>query len=188
MDSPLQAPAVVAVVVTCDPGSWLEEALEALAAQDYPNLSVLVIDANSAEDPTPRVARVLPDAFVRRLPTNRGYAASVNEVLKLVEGASHLLLCHDDVAPAPDAVRIMVEEAFRSNAGIVAPKLLDWEEPARLLQVGMSADRGGRPVALAGPGPGGQPPGEGTRPPVLARELGSDEGGEASQVARLQVS
>ncbi len=149
MDSPLQAPAVVAVVVTCDSGSWLEEALESLAAQDYPNLSVLVIDANSAEDPTARVARVLPDAFVRRLPANRGYAASANEALKLVEGASHYLLCHDDVVLAPDAVRLMLEEAFRSNAGIVTPKLLDWHEPARLLQVGMSADRGGAPVALA---------------------------------------
>jgi len=149
MDSPLQAPAVVAVVVTCDSGSWLEEALEALAAQDYPNLSVLVIDANSAEDPTPRVARILPDAFVRRLPANRGYAASANEALKLVDGASLYLLCHDDIVPAPDVVRVMVEEAFRSNAGIVTPKLLDWHEPARLLQVGMSADRGGSPVALA---------------------------------------
>lgn len=149
MDSPLQAPAVVAVVVTCDSGPWLEEALEALAAQDYPNLSVLVIDANSAEDPAQRVASVLPEAFVRRLPANRGYAASANEALELVEGATHFLLCHDDVAPEPDAVRIMVEEAFRSNAAIVAPKLLDWHEPARLLQVGMSADRGGAPVALA---------------------------------------
>ncbi|MDP8976177.1 MAG: glycosyltransferase [Actinomycetota bacterium] len=149
MDSPLQAPAVVAVVVTCDSGSWLEDALESLAAQDYPNLSVLVIDANSAEDPSARVARILPDAFVRRLPANRGYAASANEALKLVEGASHYLLCHDDVVLAPDALRLMLEEAFRSNAGIVTPKLLDWHEPARLLQVGMSADRGGAPVALA---------------------------------------
>jgi GT2 family glycosyltransferase len=149
MDSPLQAPAVVAVVVTCDPGPWLEEVLQALADQDYPNLSVLVIDANSAEDPTPRVARVMPGAYVRRLATNRGYAASANEALKLVEGASHFLLCHDDVVLAPDVARVMVEEAYRSNAGIVAPKLVDWEEPARLLQVGMSADRGGAPVALA---------------------------------------
>ena len=39
------APAVVAVVVTCDPGSWFEQALASLADQDYPNLSVLVIDA-----------------------------------------------------------------------------------------------------------------------------------------------
>ncbi len=148
MDSPLQAPPVVAVVVTCDSGPWLEEALEALADQDYPNFSVLVIDAGSAVDPTPRVADILPGAFVRRMPTNRGYAAATNEALGLVEGASHFLLCHDDVAPAPDAVRLMVEEAFRSNAGLVAPKLVDWDDPHRLLQVGMGIDKSGAPHAL----------------------------------------
>jgi GT2 family glycosyltransferase len=46
----------VAVVVTCNPGPWLEGCLGALAAQDYPDLSVLVIDAGSDEDPTGRVA------------------------------------------------------------------------------------------------------------------------------------
>ena len=148
MDSPLQAPPVVAVVVTCDSGPWLEEALEALGEQDYPNLSVLVVDAASAVDPTPRVASVLPGAYVRCLPENIGYAGATNEALTVVEGASHFLLCHDDVAPAPDAVRLMVEEAFRSNAGLVAPKLVSWDDPQRLLQVGMGIDKSGAPHPL----------------------------------------
>ena len=148
MDSPLQAPPVVAVVVTCNSGPWLEEALEALGTQDYPNLSVLVIDAASSVEPTSRVAAVLPGAYVRCLPTNEGYASATNEALKLVEGASHLLLCHDDVAPEPDAVRLLVEEAFRSNAGLVAPKLVDWDDPRRLLQVGMGIDKSGAPHPL----------------------------------------
>ena len=148
MESALQAPPVVAVVVTCDAGAWLEEALEAIGAQDYPNLEVLVIDAGSAVDPTPRVAAVLPGAYVRRLPENAGYAAATNEALTLVEGASHFLLCHDDVAPEPDALRIMVEEAFRSNAGLVAPKLVSWDDPRRLLQVGMGVDKSGAPHPL----------------------------------------
>ncbi len=147
-----QAPAVVAVMVTCDPGPWLEEALAALAAQDYPNLSVLVIDAASAEDPTSRVAAVLPGAYVRRLPVNPGYAAAANEALEAVEGSCHLLFCHDDVAPEPDAVRLLVEEAFRSNAAVVAPKLVDWNDPTRLLQVGMGADKSGAPAPLVEPG------------------------------------
>ncbi|HVM05498.1 MAG TPA: glycosyltransferase [Acidimicrobiales bacterium] len=145
MDTPRQAPPVVAVVVTCDSGPWLEEALEALGDQDYPNLSVLVVDAASAEDPTARVASVLPRAYVRRLDENRGYAAATNEVLSVVQGASHFLLCHDDVAPDPDAVRLMVEEAYRSNAGLVCPKLVDWDDPRRLLQVGMAVDKSGAP-------------------------------------------
>jgi GT2 family glycosyltransferase len=147
-DAAPAAPPVVAVVVTHDPGPWLEDCLAALSEQDYPNLSVLVVDAASTEDPTPRVAGVLPSAFVRRLDDNPGFGPAANQVLQVVEGASHYLFCHDDVAPAPDALRGMVEEAFRSNAGIVAPKLVDWDEPERLLQVGMGADKAGAPAAL----------------------------------------
>jgi GT2 family glycosyltransferase len=145
MDAAPSAPPVVAVVVTHDAGPWLEDALAALGEQDYPNLSVLVVDAASTEDPTPRVASVLPSAYVRRLSDNPGFGPAANEVLQVVEGASHFLFCHDDVAPAPDAVRALVEEAFRSNAGIVAPKLVEWSEPERLLQVGLSADKSGAP-------------------------------------------
>jgi GT2 family glycosyltransferase len=62
-----------------------------------------------------------------------------------VQGASFLLLCHDDVRLEPDVVRILVEEAFRSNAGVVGPKVVEWADPERLLSVGMGADRYGQP-------------------------------------------
>jgi hypothetical protein len=39
-----------------------------------------------------------------------------------------------------DAVRIMVEEAYRSNAGIVGPKIVDHDQPEILLEVGMGLD------------------------------------------------
>jgi GT2 family glycosyltransferase len=146
------APPIVAVIVTCDPGEWFEETLRAFASQDYPELSILVLDAASAVDPTPRVAAVLPGAFVRRLPTNRGFGATANEALAMVEGASLLLFCHDDVAPDPDAIHILVEESFRSNAGIVTPKLVTWDDPTRLLHVGMAVDKGGAVVDRVEPG------------------------------------
>jgi len=130
-------------MVLHDAGPWLEESLEALAAQDYPDLSVLLIDAGSAVDPTSRVAATLPSAFVRRVRDNRGYGASANEVMAVVEGATHFVFLHDDAAPEPDAIRMLVEEAYRSNAGVVAPKLVDWREPSRLLAVGGGADKAG---------------------------------------------
>src|SRR5581483_10971066 len=98
-------PPVVAVMVTCNPGWWMEDCLESLAQQDYPALSVLVIDADSAEDPTGRVATVLPTAFVRRVHRRRGFGLAANEVLSVVEGASHFVFCHDDVILTPSAVR-----------------------------------------------------------------------------------
>ncbi len=143
------APPVVAVVVTHDPGAWFEEALAGLAAQDYPALDVLVVDAGSTADPSQRVAAVLPQAYVRRLDANPGFGAAANDVLQVVEGAGFYAFCHDDVALAPDAIRTMVEEAFRSNAGVVGPKLVMWDEPQRLLQVGMAADKTGALAPLA---------------------------------------
>ncbi|MGD1011018.1 MAG: glycosyltransferase [Acidimicrobiales bacterium] len=138
-----QAPPVVAVVVAHDPGPWFEECLQSLGAQDYPNLDVLVVDAASREELTARVAAVLPRAFIFRQAENAGFSVAANEALELVEGASHLLICHDDVAPAGDAVRLMVGEALRSNAGVVGPKFVDWETPDRLLDLGMGVDRFG---------------------------------------------
>ena len=146
------APAVVAVIVTCDPGPWFAETLRAFAAQEYPELSVLVLDAGSAEDPSAVVAAELPGAFVRLLGVNRGFGASANEALAMVEGASHFLFCHDDIAPAPDAVHLLVEESYRSNAGVVAPKLVSWDDPGRLLHVGMAVDKGGAVVDRVEPG------------------------------------
>jgi GT2 family glycosyltransferase len=150
--APDAAPTVVAVLVTSDPGPWLETALASLAAQEYPALSVLVLDSGSSEDPTPRIAAAMPRAFVRRLTQNVGFAAAANDAITAVEGATFLLFCHDDVALSPDAVGVMVEEAYRSNAGIVGPKLVDYEHPDILLEVGMAVDHYGVPFSGIEPG------------------------------------
>src|SRR5438552_18667401 len=109
MDPPA-APPVVAVVVVSDPGPWLEETLSSLGAQDYPDLSVLVLDA--AAHPDPQIGRALPGAHYRRLPESVPWAVAANEVLGMVEGAAYLLFVHQDAALAPDAVRQLVEEAL----------------------------------------------------------------------------
>ena len=146
------APAVVAVVVTRNPGPWFDEALAALDAQDYSNLAVLVIDAASDIDPTPRVASVLPDAYVRRLEDNPGFGAAANHVRDVVDGAAFYCFLHDDAAPTERAITTMVSEALRSNAGIVGPKLVRFDDERRILQVGESTDKTGERVTLVEPG------------------------------------
>lgn len=140
------APAVRAVVVTHEAGDFLEATLASLAAQDYPNLSVVVVDAASTLPVADRVAAVLPDARVVRLEHNPGFGRAVDEVLDDLTGHPFSLLCHDDVDLAPDAVRLLVEEAFRSNAGIVGPKIVRWDDRRSLLSVGEGADKFGFPV------------------------------------------
>ncbi len=146
------APTVVAVVVTRDPGPSFDEAMESLAAQDYPTLSILVVDAGSAEDVTPRVAEVAPSAFVRRSEQPLSFAEATEGVLGTVEGAAFYLFCHDDTALEEGAVQALVAEAFRSNAGIVGAKLVDWDDPERLRSVGARVDRFAYPAPISEPG------------------------------------
>ena len=143
-------PAVVAVVVTRNPGPWLETMLASIDAQEYANLTTLVIDAASVTDPTERVAAVLPNAFVKRAHTS-SFAGAANAALGAIEGASFYLFCHDDVELGPGTVQAMVEEAFRSNAGVVGAKLVDWDAPEHLRSVGGSIDKFGFSWPIAEP-------------------------------------
>lgn len=140
-------PPVVVVVVARDPGDWFEQCLRSIGGQTYANLSVLVVDAASATSLAPRVAVVLPDAHERRLETNPGFGAACNEVLGTVQGAAFYLFCHDDVRLEPDAVQVMVEEAFRANAGVVGPKLVQWDDPKRLAAMAVGVDKFGAAAA-----------------------------------------
>jgi GT2 family glycosyltransferase len=146
-----EIPTVAAVVVTRNPGDRLEHTLRSLRAQDYQSVAVMVVDAGSHDDPTARIAAALPDAYVHRMP-NSGFAVAANEALYAVRNATFLLICHDDVVLDPSAVRVMLEEAFRSNAGIVGPKLVDVDNPDLLLEVGRSIDRFGIPHTGIEPG------------------------------------
>jgi GT2 family glycosyltransferase len=131
-DEPVvEIPPLVAVVVTHDPGPWFTETLQSLADQTYPDLAVLVIDTASEQDPGDLVHSILPAAHVHYLDHDPGFAGAANLVRELVEGATFYAFCHDDIALDPDALRTLVEEAFRSNAGVIGPKLVSWGQDRR---------------------------------------------------------
>jgi GT2 family glycosyltransferase len=142
-ESPIAAPPVVAVVVTHEPGPWFEDLLNSLARQDYPNLTVMVLIAETDDGITGRVKAALPTAHVRLVPENLGFGVTANAALHLVEGSGLFCFLHDDVALDSDAITRLVEELYRSNAGIVGPKLVDWDDPRVLQNVGLGVDRFG---------------------------------------------
>ena len=149
------APSVVAVMVVHEPGDWFDVTLQSLADQDYPNFRTLFLLTSDGDedDLTARIRSVIPSAFVRSLSGNPGYGPAINEVLRLVEGDNgFFLLCHDDIAPAPDVVRLLVAELFRSNAGMVGPKLTEWDHPRMLQHVGLGLDRFGEVDPIVDPG------------------------------------
>ncbi len=137
------APPVVAVVLARSGSAHLEACLGALAESDYPDLTVLVM-ARGGTDLRARVAAVLPHAYVRAS-EGAGVAEAANLALSTVAGAPFLLLCHDDTVVDPGALRVLVAEAYRSNAAVVGPKVVDPERPEILREVGWSVDRFGVP-------------------------------------------
>ena len=151
-------PPVVATMVVHQPGDWFAETLQGLIDQDYPGLQFLFLLTGEATDPGNQPARdlidtMVPDAVVRYVGGNPGYAASCNSVLNLVQGDGGLFcFLHDDVALAPHAVTALVEEMYRSNAGVVGPKLVHWQDPRRIQSVGIAVDRLGVEMPLADDG------------------------------------
>src|SRR5262245_30087959 len=134
---------VVVVVVTHDPPADRRDALlAALAAQDHPNLDVLVVDTGD-DDVTEPVHAVLPEARIERRPGAGGFGAAANTVLDLVSGAEYYVFCHDDVEPDAGAVSALVAAAEHWDADVVGPKLVATDDPRRLLQFGVTVDKVG---------------------------------------------
>ena len=134
---------MLALVVAHQPGDWFEETLESLAAQDYERLSVAVVDA-SGLGIADRVHSVIPDADVINAPGSTGFTDAANSVLVSgLEESSFLLVCHDDVALATNAVTMLVTQAVDTGAGIAGLKLVHWDRPEVIQHIGFDVDRFG---------------------------------------------
>ena len=147
--SRVQAPPVVAAIVVHQPCPWLEEVVTSLASQDYPNLQTLFFVTSSTSSASTAstveseiIRHTLPAAVIRQVEGNPGYGPLMNEVSRLVEGESGFFcFMHDDVALDSNAISSMIEEMFRSNAGVVGPKIVMWDDVSVLQSVGLGADR-----------------------------------------------
>src|SRR6185295_1026147 len=81
---------------------------------------------------------------------NPGLPAAVRSALEVeaAGGADYVLIHHDDVALDPEAIEAMVEVAERiDGVGVVGPKVVDWDDPTVLREVGLSTDRFGYPYS-----------------------------------------
>lgn len=151
-------PPVVAVMVVHEPGDWLVESLRGVASQTYEALQTLILVSGTSENPGARVIldtieSTLPQAVVRFLGSNPGYAGACNAVIDLVQGdTGFFCFLHDDVVLSSDAISEMVAELYRSNAGVVGPKLVHWDNPRMIQSVGSAVDRFGVELPYADDG------------------------------------
>ena len=144
----MNAPSVLAVLVVHDGAAWIQRVLASLARQTHARLGVLAIDNGSSDGSVEILERVLGPRRVVRTGENRGFPAAMRRAMELpaAREADYLLFMHDDAALETEAVARLVEAAERMDGvGVVGPKVLDWDDPSVLREVGFAADRFGFP-------------------------------------------
>jgi GT2 family glycosyltransferase len=111
---------------------------------------VVAVDNGSTDGSSVVLVNALGADRVISLEDNPGLPRSVQAAMRLdvAEQADYLLILHDDVVLEPETVTRLVETAERVGAvGVVGPKIVDWQDPRRLQDVGGSTDRFGYPYS-----------------------------------------
>jgi len=124
-EDPGSSPLLVSViVVNHNRLALLEECLDSLMAQTYPNLEFLVVD-NGSSDKSCEFVGSIPDRRLRliSLESNLGFGVACNEGIKESHGDWVALLNNDAVA-APDWIEAMVRAISSSKMGMCASKIL----------------------------------------------------------------
>ena len=148
------APPVVTAMVVHQPGPWFDEVLQSLANQDYSAVSHVFFltsqvfnqnaDASASQLLMKKIQTVLPESIVRIVEGNPGFGVLINEIQRIVEGSKGLFcVMHDDVLLEPSTISQLVHEMLVTNASIVGPKLVQWDNPTILKSVGLLIDRCG---------------------------------------------
>jgi GT2 family glycosyltransferase len=127
--APAEAPpiSVVTAVVVSDPRS-LVTTLEAVRRQVYEPDKVVVVGGDKEG------RRVADESGV-------GWLSNIPGMLAALDAAtSHVWIVRSGAEPRPDALRALVDESERVEAGIAGSKLLAQEDPERLVSVGVATD------------------------------------------------
>ena len=152
--TPSGPPRVLAILVTHAGREWIRDCLVSLNAQTYPHLDVLVVDDASPDIRTRPTLKRIAKRHLRRVrwgyvrtPRPLGFGGAINWALSRVKTDAELLLfVHDDAAMDPDALEKLVARMVADElSAIVGPKVVDWDDPDRLEEVGMAVDRLGYP-------------------------------------------
>lgn len=111
-------PKVLAVVPVYNGEQFAIRAVKSLISQDYPNLSVVVIDDSSKDDPTSSIRKEFsrfPQITMLRNKNNVGLAQTLNRALELVTDEEFLLVLEQDCELLTDDYITEASKQLRHN-------------------------------------------------------------------------
>ena len=144
-------PRVTAILVVRNGEEWLDRTLPALAAQTRRPDEFVLVDAASSDGSAARLTAASPTRFVSAPAGSFGTA--IGHALQSLGPAESsdewLWLLTADTAPDPRALeRLLAAVEVAPSVSIAGPKLVDPDDPARLLSFGESISRQGETVRL----------------------------------------
>lgn len=153
------SPRVCAVLVVRNGAAWLAENLDGLAGQSRPPERLVVVDLASSDGSLEiasgheGVRRAVREVVVVPSTVPLPFGEAVRTALDAVgpcgdhPAQQWLWLLHDDSAATPTALARLLEAARRSpSVGVAGPKVVQWEDSRRLVEMGHQLTRSGRRV------------------------------------------
>ncbi|WP_262380081.1 glycosyltransferase family 2 protein [Nonomuraea sp. PA05] len=141
-------PYVTAIVVAHDGARWLGETLRALINQSRRPDRVAGVDNGSRDGSADLLGQTLGPGNLISLPRSTGFGESVAKALDRMPSAGReewIWLLHDDCAPDRRALEMLLSAAEQDpKAAVLGPKLRDWIDRRRLLEIGVTVGRTGR--------------------------------------------
>jgi len=99
----MESQLVSVVLVTWNSAPFLRRCLEGIRHQTHPRLELIAVDNGSGDESVALVRQAFPEATVIENQDNRGFAAAVNQALRVARG-DLVLLCNPDAYLEPDYV------------------------------------------------------------------------------------
>lgn len=131
------APIVVSVVIPNWNGAHhLTTCLDALRAQTYPQVEIIVVDNASTDGSRALLAERYPDVRVVALPQNRGFTGACNAGMQAATGSIVALLNNDTEAEPSWLGEIVAAFARHPEAGMAASKMLLFDDRTRFHTAG----------------------------------------------------
>lgn len=148
---------VTAVIVATNGSAWLGETLAALAAQTRAPDRIIAVD-NGSHGSHDTTAAMLSEIGAERLVTSRAklpFGQAVDLALAMaseLEGDEWLWFLGHDTAPEPEALeRILATVQRAPSVAVAGPKLVDWNDPSQIIEIGQTITKYGKRWQLARP-------------------------------------
>ena len=139
--------AVAAVVVSRGNAPQLTQTLAGIASQSYPIEQVVVVQTTDSNECL-EAAKRYGFASISADTKHQGEAIAAG-ILALHGSPSWMWVLHQDTCPEEAALANLAKAAEISpSVAVIGPKLLDWDQPGHIRQLGLTTTKTSRPFTL----------------------------------------